>query len=277
MTSSSASPEMRAAFASRMLAQAGVADARIERAFAETPREAFAGPPPWHIAHYGAYAQTSAVADLYEDCLVAIDASRGVNIGEPALHARCMRELALKEGETVLHVGAGVGYYTAMLAQLVGDAGKVFGYEIDAGIAARAQENLRDRRNVAIAARSGVAPDLPMADAIYVNAAAIEPYACWRNALRPGGRLLFPLEAPQTTGAMLFVRRGADDLRWPAHFLFPVAFIACEAERDRAAERKLAERFLDESWRSVQTLRFDRPDETCWLAGADWWLSTAAP
>ena len=269
--------DLRRAFAQKIVAQAGVRDPRIEDAFAETAREQFAGPPPWFVARLDGYVETSDFADLYEDCLVAIDAARGINIGEPALHARCMAELDLKDGETVLHVGAGVGYYTAMLARLVGETGHVFGYEIDARIAARAQDNLRDQRNVTIAARSGIAPGLPQADAIYVNAGAIEPYACWREALKPGGRLLFPLEAPHALGAMLLVQRDANDLRWPARFLFPVAFIACETERDRAAERNLAERFRDESWRRVHSLRFDAPDETCWLAGADWWLSTAAP
>ena len=118
---------------------------------------------------------------------------------------------------------------------------------------------------------------LPQADVIYVNAGAIEPYACWRAALRPGGRLLFPLEAPGAVGAMLLVQRGENAMRWPARFLFPVAFIACEAARDSAAERRLARRFADESWRGVRSLRFDAPDETCWLAGDGWRLSTAAP
>lgn len=275
--SSTSTTALRRAFARNICAQTRLRNSRIERAFAETPREEFAGPPPWFVASFGSYVETRDVADLYRDCLVAIDASRGINIGEPSLHARCMHELALRQGETVLHVGAGVGYYTAMLAQLVGASGAVVGYEIDAAIAARAKTNLRDYPNVAIEARSGVAPDLPDADAVYVNAAAIEPCACWRNALRLGGRLLFPLEAPHAIGAMLLVRRGADELRWPAHFLFPVSFIACETKWDRVAERNLADRFDDDSWRQVRTLRFDRPDQTCWLAGADWWLSKAAP
>ena len=277
MISHSPSTELRRKFAREICAQAGVRDARIEQAFAETARETFAGAPPWYVANFGSYVETRDVADLYRDCLVAIDPARGVNIGEPALHARCMEELALREGETVLHVGAGVGYYTAMLARLVGASGNVIGYEIDAAIAARAKTNLRGHRNVRVGARSGIASDLPDADAIYVNAGALEPYACWRNVLRPGGRLLFPLEAPGAVGAMLLVQRGESATRWPARFLFPVAFIACEAPRDSTAERRLAARLADESWRKVRSLRFDAPDETCWLAGDGWFLSTAPP
>ncbi|MCB1523637.1 MAG: methyltransferase [Rhodoblastus sp.] len=272
-----ASAQLRRAFARRILAQAGIDDARIEQVFAQTAREKFAGPPPWFVAGFGGYAGTRDIAELYSNCLVAIDPARGINIGEPALHARCLHELALQEGETVLHVGAGVGYYTAMLAWLVGAVGRVFGYEIDSEFAARASENLRSLRNVTIEARSGISENLPQADAIYVNAGALEPYAGWRRRLRPGGRLLFPLEAPHSVGAMLLVRRADSETRWPARFIFPVSFIACVAQRDRAAERRLAERFADESWRTVRSLRFDARDATCWFAGPDWWLSAAPP
>lgn len=273
-----ASSRSREIFARATVAAAGVTDPRIERVFADVAREDYAGPGPWLIARGGGYAQTpdDDPAHLYCDDLVAIDAARGINIGQPSLHARCLAELRLEPGETVLHVGAGVGYYTAMLARLVGGDGRVFAYEIDPGIAARAKSNLARAANVVVEARSGVASGLPAADAIYVNAAATQPYAAWRDALKPGGRLLFPLEAPGARGAMLLIERPRQGERWPARFLFPVAFIACEAEHDRAAERRLAARLADESWREVRTLRFDAPDDSCWFSGAGWWLSRDA-
>jgi protein-L-isoaspartate(D-aspartate) O-methyltransferase len=43
--------------------------------------------------------------------------------------------------EHVVHVGAGVGYYTAILAELVGAAGTVTAIEFDAELAARATAN----------------------------------------------------------------------------------------------------------------------------------------
>ena len=52
--------------------------------------------------------------------LVAIDAERGINNGQPSLHAQSIAALELKEGETVVQIGAGAGYYTAILAELVG-------------------------------------------------------------------------------------------------------------------------------------------------------------
>ncbi len=99
-----------------------VQDPRIEAAFAAVPREDFAGPPPWRIGSGGLFGLTSSddPARLYEDVLVAIDAGRGINNGQPSLHAQAIGALALKEGETLLHIGAGAGYYTAILAELVG-------------------------------------------------------------------------------------------------------------------------------------------------------------
>jgi len=42
-------------------------------------------------------------------------------------------------GEHVVHIGAGVGYYTAILAKLVGAEGRVTAIEFDAELAARAK------------------------------------------------------------------------------------------------------------------------------------------
>ena len=50
--------------------------------------------------------------------------------------------------EHVVHVGAGVGYYTAILAQLVGHLGTVTAIELDPQLAARAAANLARSPNV---------------------------------------------------------------------------------------------------------------------------------
>ena len=45
---------------------------------------------------------------------------RGINNGQPSLHGKSIAALELKEGEMVVQIGAGAGYYTAILAELVG-------------------------------------------------------------------------------------------------------------------------------------------------------------
>ena len=139
------------------------------------PREDFSGPPPWCVS--GGLlrsADESDLSGLYDDVLVTIDAGRGINNGQPSLHAISIDALKLEAGETVVQIGAGAGYYTAILAELVGPSGKVVAYEIETDIAERARANLAKYPQVEVRAESG-AGVLPKADAIYVNCAATHP------------------------------------------------------------------------------------------------------
>jgi protein-L-isoaspartate(D-aspartate) O-methyltransferase len=110
----------RAAYARAMFVASGSGDRAIERAFAHVGRERFLPPPPWTLyGHEAPQGTTSDPADLYRNVLVAIDARRGINNGEPSLHAAWMGSVRPRPGETVLHVGAGSGYYTALPATTV--------------------------------------------------------------------------------------------------------------------------------------------------------------
>jgi protein-L-isoaspartate(D-aspartate) O-methyltransferase len=61
-----------------------------------------------------------------------------MNIGQPSLHAHCLDALPPQSGQTVLQVGAGSGYHTAILADLVGSRGQVHAFEIDPELASGA-------------------------------------------------------------------------------------------------------------------------------------------
>src|SRR5277367_356061 len=255
----------RQAYAAEITRRVG--DPRIEAAFAAVPREDFAGPR-----------QTTGddPARLYDDVLVAIDVRRGINNGQPSLHAQSIDALRVKEGETIVQIGAGAGYYTAILAHLVGPKGRVVAYEIEPDIAERAKANLARYPQVEVRARSGV-EDLPEADAIYVNAAASHPLSAWLDALKVGGRLLFPLQAARSTGAMLLITRPESGEVWPARFLSAVAFIACEGAQDRAIAGKLDEAFRHGGWERVRSVRFRaEPSRSDWFRADGWALSTEA-
>jgi len=284
------SVNLRAFYAQFVTAVGGARHSRIERAFSEVPREPFAGPGPWSVLAIGpwplqsgerpAYVQTPGddPAFLYQDTLVALDAERGINIGQPSLHARCLDRLAPKEGNMVLHVGAGAGYYTALLAELVGGTGRVHAYEIDPELATRAARNLAYLPHVELHARSGIGEGLPQADRIYVNAGVGQSSWSWLEALRPGGRLLFPLQPTWRVGGMLLVKRPAVGTAWPARFVARATFIQCEGiPHDEKLDRLLAVAFASPNVEAVRSLRLaGEPDETCWIAGDGWWLSTAA-
>jgi protein-L-isoaspartate(D-aspartate) O-methyltransferase len=268
----------RRAFAAEVARSAGVGDPRIEAAFAAVPREEFAGPPPWRVGS-GAFGSES-VSDperLYEDVLVGIDAQRGINNGQPSLHAQALDALGVSEGETIVQIGAGAGYYTAILATLVGSSGRVVAYEIEPDIAARAAANLARYPQVEVRARSGV-DDLPAADAIYVSAAATHPLRAWLDALKVGGRLVFPLHAAGSNGAMLIVTRPERGAAWPARLFLGVVFIACAGAQDAEMGRKLDQAFRRGGQAGVRSLRLGgAPSETDWVRGEGWALSSDPP
>jgi protein-L-isoaspartate(D-aspartate) O-methyltransferase len=256
----------------------GVSDPRIEAAFAAVPREDFAGPPPWRVGSGGLFGLTTSSdpARLYDDVLIAIDAKRGINNGQPSLHAHSIDALRVKEGDVVVQIGAGAGYYSAILSYLVGPEGRVVGYEIEHDIAERAKANLARYPQVEVRARSG-AENLPKADAIYVNAAASHPLSAWLDALKVGGRLLFPLQAARSTGAMLLITRPKSGDSWPARFLSAVVFIACEGGQDATIASKLDEAFRHGGGERVRSLRFRaEPSRSDWFRADGWALSTEA-
>ena len=57
---------------------------------------------------------------LYQDALVGIIPERGLNNGQLWLHAMMIAAAAPRPGEHVVHIGAGVGYYTAILGPFGG-------------------------------------------------------------------------------------------------------------------------------------------------------------
>jgi protein-L-isoaspartate(D-aspartate) O-methyltransferase len=270
------SARLRRAYAARILRLTGVQDPRVEAAFAAIPREDFLGPPPWRLSGgiFGFAGRETDLAGLYKDVLATIDVRRGVNNGQPSLHAQNLHALSPAEGETVVQIGAGAGYYTAILAHLVGPSGKVIAYEIEADLAARAARNLKGYAGVEVRAVSGVSDAPPEADAIYVNAAATHPVRAWLEALKPGGRLLFPLQAEHSSGAMLLVTRPAvGSGPWRARFLSEVVFIGCAGAQDRESGVKLDAAFRQGGAEQVRWLVFEPTAEAkAWLRGDGWAL-----
>jgi len=268
----------RETFAKKISADAGLrGPSEIRAAFASTPREQFLGKGPWTILTREGFRKSPSddPALVYCDAPIAIDPQKGINNGQPSLYARCFAALNIQHGETVTHIGAGTGYYTAILAKLTGAGGVVHAFEIEAHLAERAADNLAEMGNVTVYARSGSDGPLPDCDVIYVSAGATAPQRVWLEALRSGGRLLFPLTDANGAGAVLMITRSSPGA-FQAEFVSSVMFIACVGARDEATEERLAEAFARGDVQRVRSLRLDaEPDRTCWFAGRDWWLSRA--
>jgi protein-L-isoaspartate(D-aspartate) O-methyltransferase len=141
-----------------------------------------------------------------------------------------------------------------------------------------ARRNLARFPNATVECRSGSVAPLPMSNVIYVCAGATEPLQVWLDALRPGGRLIFPLTPGWDYGGMLRVTRRAADSVFEAQFVSQAGFIPCLGAQDEAILPRLKAAFMRPDWNDVRSLRVrnGEPDSSCWFAGGDWWLSTAA-
>ena len=130
---------------------------------------------------------------VYHNIAVAIDPARQLFNGQPGTLGVWIDALELAPGARVLHVGCGLGYYTAVIAQAVGSSGRVVAFEVDEALAAAAKRNLASMPWVD--ARCGDASQATgeTFDAILVNAGVTHPLDAWLDALAPGGRMILPL------------------------------------------------------------------------------------
>jgi protein-L-isoaspartate(D-aspartate) O-methyltransferase len=265
----------------------------LVEAYARVPREKYLGPPPWQIgsalaramsiADLGrmAYRKTEDPRDLYHNVVVALDAAHDINNGQPSALALWIEALDLKPGDRVYHLGCGVGYYTAIIAEVVGAGGSVVGIEVQAELAARAKENLSCYPNVSVHAGDGAQFDPRACDAMLINAGVTHPHPLWLERLREGGRLVLPLTVTATptvgTGFMAKItRQGA---AFSAKLVSPVGIFSCNSVRDPQLEQLLAKALAGRSLLKLKSVRLDahEPAESCIVHTSVICLSSAEP
>jgi len=208
----SATEAVRRAFAERLRAQCGLRSERLVEAFARVPREDFLAPGPWLTLPDGrGYRSTrdAMPAHLYDDVAVAVDPARLLNNGAPGFLARVLDALDLAPDETVAHLGCGVGYYSAILAEVVGPGGRVLAVDLDPELARRARRALRRWRQVEVVHGDAVEQPAEPVDAIWVNAGVSHPQVRWLEALRPWRSRSPPCVRPRRCGASSAITRAA--------------------------------------------------------------------
>ena len=186
--------QARTRFAKEIQQQGHIKSTELIEGLATVPRENFVGPGPWKIMRGGGYQVTpdDNPRHLYDNVLVALDERRKLNNGEPLALLLFLDSLTLSAGDKFLHIGCGVGYYTAIAAHAVGPSGSVVGVEIDPALAERAVLNLRSYRTVRAVTNNGALDHFGTFDAIFVNAGCTRPQSIWLDQLALGGRLLIP-------------------------------------------------------------------------------------
>jgi protein-L-isoaspartate(D-aspartate) O-methyltransferase len=311
--------DCRAFYAQEVRWVANVSSQALIDAYGRVPREKYLGPPPWQIASAdmralaflgtGSTAQRKAVEprdaakqgpastgrpvtayrttddprDLYHNVVVALDAARDLNNGQPSALALWIEALELKPGDRVYHLGCGVGYYTAIMAEVVGPGGSVAGSEVHTELAARAAANLSGYPNVTVHSGDGAEFDPGPCDAMLINAGVTHPHPLWLERLREGGRLVLPItmaipQAP-SLGKGIMAKITCLGGAYLAEIVSPLAIYSCSSVRDPQLEPILMKALGSGSLFKMKSVRTDphEPSETCILHRSEVCVSSGEP
>jgi protein-L-isoaspartate(D-aspartate) O-methyltransferase len=174
----------------------GIRDERVLAAMFRVPRHEFVS------AEYR--------DQVYEDHPIPI--GEGQTLSQPYIVAVMLEALALDPSDTVLEIGTGSGYQTALLAEL---AKQVYSVERHASLAHDARATLArlGYSNVEVAlgdGSHGLAERAPF-DAIVVSAAAPQIPPPLFEQMREGGRMVIPV-GPAHAQELQLVRKQAGKL-----------------------------------------------------------------
>lgn len=272
-------------FAEELEAVSRLRSSRLVDAFATVPREQFLRPGPWTVMAEVDFLSSARMrptpdadpARLYHNIAVAIEPARQLFNGQPGTLGVWIDALDLAPGARVLHVGCGLGYYTAVMAECVGASGRVVAIEVDETLAAEARQNLASMSWVDV--RHGDASQRldESFDAILVNAGVTHPQDTWLDALAAGGRMILPVTSdmqamgPTLGKGLVVVLTKQDQADWSARVLTVVAVYSAEGLRSAAMNERVGKALMagPMAWQKVSRLRRDahEPSPACWLHG----------
>jgi protein-L-isoaspartate(D-aspartate) O-methyltransferase len=284
--------ECRRFYADEIRFAAGISSPELIEAFARVPRERFLGPAPWELGSPDIRAMSSAglgemsytpVDDprqVYHNVVVALDKENDINNGQPSALACWINALDLKPGARVYHLGCGVGYYTAIMAETVGAQGSVVSSEVNLHLASRAKENLSVYSNVTVHAGDGAEFDPGPCDAILVNAGVTQPLPLWLDRLRDRGCLVLPMTMSvpgRPIGLGVMVKSIREHDRFSAQIVSSVGIYSCTSARDPQLEGQLKKSITTGAMMQMKSLCRDPHEQsnTCLVHGLEVCLSKA--
>ena len=129
----------------------------------------------------------------YED--TALPIGHGQTISQPYTIATMLKMLDLNKGQKVLEIGSGCGYVLALLSEILGKDGKVYGVEIVKELVEVSMKNLKDYRNIKVYNKDGgdgLKEETPF-DRILISAAIERIPEKILQQLKEGGILVAPV------------------------------------------------------------------------------------
>lgn len=276
-------------FAEEVQMAANIRSAAVVEALATIRREQFLPPGPWVVRGEGDFAsppRQTPDADprhVYHNLSVGIDPARMLFNGAPGQLAMAIDALQLQPGGRALHVGAGTGYFTAVMGHCVGPSGRVVAIEVDADLTAKAAANLAPMPWIDVRQGDASGPLTETFDAVLINAGVTHPLDAWLECLSPGGRLVVPLTAtmspatPIGKGLLLLVTRTADASTFEVRLLTFVTIFSAVGLRDDAIDSEIGKAMRRNPVPRLQHLRREahEPNDTCWLHRDTFCLSLA--
>jgi protein-L-isoaspartate(D-aspartate) O-methyltransferase len=282
---------IRRRFAEDLRDRVPVRSQAVVEAFATVPREHFLDPGPWTLKTELGRIETPDAdpAHLYQDVLIPLDEAKDLNNGSPSLWAELFDALNVRAGEHIVHIGAGRGYYSAILAQLGGPTSRVTCIEIEPRLAHLAGLALARWPQANVVEADAFESAIDACDVIVLSAGVSHFPARWLDALRAGGRLMLPLtvdgEWPVPGGGtwkggwgkvLLLTKVGES---FDARFVRRCGFTNCVSGHALEIDARLRQSFARDQDNNVHSLRRagDTRDDSCWFDAGDWWLSTNGP
>lgn len=185
---------------------------RVLEAMRRVPRHAFV-PPQLH-------------AHAYDDGPLPIGSNQ--TISQPYIVAFMTQALGIKPSDTVLEIGTGSGYQTAVLCELARHVYTLERYPVLAETAARKLADLGyDNLEIHIGDGSQGLPDMAPFNAILVTAAAPSIPDPLRHQLAGGGRMVIPIG---NRDRQVLKRVWRENDHWSAENLMPVMFVLLYGE-----------------------------------------------
>ena len=148
----------------------------------------------------------------YED--IALPIGYGQTISQPYTIARMFSLLELKKGQKVLEVGSGCGYVLALLSEIVGEKGEVYGIEIIKELVEKSKTNLNDYRNIKIYNKNGAEglEEKSPFDRILISAAIDEIPATLTEQLKERGIIVAPINSMYGGSSLTAFQKSEDKL-----------------------------------------------------------------
>lgn len=122
----------------------------------------------------------------------------GQTLPEPHTVIFMLEQLGVAEGDTVLEIGYGSCWQTALLAHMVGPHGRVYGFELQPSLFDFGEQNIKKYDDLASrvtllcsSGEEGFPQQAPF-DAIICCLGMEQVPHAWREQLKPGGRTVYP-------------------------------------------------------------------------------------